>query len=219
MLFLIFAAASFLSAEEIKKEETPAVQQVEDSETNDHKTEKETPVLQIEKHEEKEEFHQHEIYEFPITLGLFFLEPLGHDISIFTFVTLFYPPISAAVINYDSKFNFGSVYELAKNYTFIGNSFLEAGLHLKINMDLYYNSPSLGGGLGAGLFLLIDDTVMLKAGGRAAFYQKIPYAGPEATINFTDGDSVSFNCSYCYGFTSDHKKLWRASCILSFYVD
>ena len=205
MLFFILAAASILSAEEIEKEE------------------EETPALQVEEYEhetEKDEIDRHEIYEFPITLGMYSLFDFDrNDFNICTFAELFYPPLSAAVINYDSKFNFGSVYEFAENYTFTGNSFLEAGLHLKVNMDLYYNSPSLGGGFGSGLFLLLDDTIMLKAGGRAAFYKKVLYAGPEAAINFISGDSVSFNCSYCYGFTTDQKKLWRASCILSFYAD
>lgn len=216
MLFLIFVAASFLSAEEIKKEETPALQQVEDSETNDHKTEKETPVLQIEEHEEKEEFHQHEIYEFPITLGLFSL--LDGDLTLLTFLAIFYPPLSVSVINLDSKLDGGSVYEIATDNSFYVNSFFEAGFHMKADLEIFYRSLGAGGALGAGLYMTFDETVMIKAGGRAGLYKSIPYAGPEGSITFLN-DSVKFSASYCYGFTSDHRKLWHASLSLGFYAD
>ncbi len=230
MLFLIFVAASFLSAEEIKKEETPAVQQVEESEANDHKTEKETPVLQIEEHEEKEEpenreviksdynYHrQHKSFEFPITLGLFGM--LENDLNLFTFFMIFYPPISVSVINLDSKFDGGSVYELANNNSFYRNDFFEFGLHMKVDLEIFYRSLGAGGGLGTGLYMIFDETILIKAGGRAGLYKTVPYAGPEASITFLTGDSTKLTASYCYGFTSDHRKLWHASLSLGFYAD
>lgn len=155
------------------------------------------------------------ITEIPITFGFSLM--WGGDLNLFGLILFFYPPISATIVNYDSTFNGGSVYELAYDNAFTKSDFFKFGMHVKLNLDIYYKSFGFGGGCTTGFFMAFSDMVYLKAGGHAGLYKTVPFAGPEASFTVLTRDSIKFDCTYCYGFTADHKRLWKASLVVGMY--
>lgn len=210
-VFLILILSVLASAQE-----SPVIKNPETSEEQQSEKSKDELIFQDIEPKKKDPFFKKKSTEYPITLGLFtFFNNGGGLIS---FLTFLYPPVSLSIVNYDSHLDAGSVYEIAANNAFFTNGSVDIGMHIKADLDIYYNSFGAGGGFAGGLYAHFNEIFMLKIGGRAAMYKLIPFAGPETSIEFT-ADSIKFDCTFCYGFAEDNKRLWRAAVILGFFVD
>lgn len=217
LVFILFSF-SFLFAEENDNtvSENQNIEKTETIEENLTENSEEKLTFQYSEQKNKESFFKKKSTEYPVTIGLYTM--WNNDLTFISFLTIFYPPVSIAVVNYDSQYNIGSVYEIAANNAFYTSEYVDFGIHVKLDLDIYYNSFGVGGGFAGGFYASINEAVMLKAGGRAAMYKSVPFAGPEASLVFIN-DSIKFDCTFCYGFTSENERLWRISFIIGFYVD